>query len=273
MIAEAAKAVRRIAGDVPRPLAIIAGSGLVGLAAVISPEHRIPPDAIPHLPCPSVLGHHGDLLIGRIGPLGVIFFAGRAHLYEGWSPSQSVFAVHLAARLGATILLATNATGGLNEHLRPGDLVLLTDQINLTFRSLSGGPPNNPETARHGAPLYDKHLGAMVRESARHEKIVLHEGTYIGMLGPSYETRAESAMLRRIGTDVVGMSTVAEIIAARRAGLRAVGISCVANIVPKWGATPTVTHDQVLVRVSEAVERLKRLIVRWARMVADDANR
>jgi purine-nucleoside phosphorylase len=277
LIAEAAGAVRRLAGDAPRPLAIIAGSGLVGLAGVISLERRIPPDAVPHLPLPSVLGHHGGLLVGRIGSLGTMFFAGRAHLYEGWTPEQSVFTVHLAARLGAKILLATNATGGINAQLRPGDLVLLTDQINLTFRNLPVPPhgPNSPRANPH-EPLYDSILCKQLREAARCEKISLKDGIYAGMLGPSYETRAESAMLDHIGADVVGMSTVGEILAARRVGLRTIGLSCVANMVPQWGQRRTVTHAEVLDRVSVAVEQLKRLIVRWAKMISDsdnDANR
>jgi len=275
LIAQAADAVRRLAGDAPRPLAIIAGSGLVELAGVLSLERRIPPDAIPHLPLPSVLGHHGGLLVGRIGSLGTIFFAGRAHLYEGWTPWQSAFTVHLAARLGAKILLATNATGGLSAQLRPGDLVRLTDQINLTFRNLPVPPhgPNSPLANRH-EPLYDSTLGQQLREAARCEKISLKDGIYAGMLGPSYETRAESAMLDYIGADVVGMSTVGEILAARRLGLRTVGLSCVANVVPQWGREHNINHAEVLDRVSAAVEQLRRLIVRWAGMVADnDANR
>ena len=273
-IAEAGEAVRRIAGDVPRPLAIIAGSGLVGLAGALSLEHRIAPDAIPHLPPPSVLGHHGGLLIGRIGPLGTVFFAGRAHLYEGWSPLESVFAVDLAAQLGAKILLATNATGGVSPHLQPGDLMLLTDQINLTFRNLPANSMKQSHSDGIGrlGPFYDSHLGEMMREAARHEKINLKRGIYVGMLGPSYETRAEAAMLGRIGADVVGMSTVAEVTAARLAGLRVVGISCIANVVPKWGLNQAVTHSDVLDRVAGAVEKLKRLIARWAGMLANDAN-
>jgi len=271
---EAAEFVRQRVGDIPRPLGIIAGSGLVDLAGALSVEHRIAPGSIPHLPLPSVLGHHGSVLFGRIGLLETTFFAGRVHLYEERSTQESVFSIYLAARLGAKILLATNATGGINPHFRPGDLILLTDQINLTFRNLPMDSLQPKSLARtdSGGPLYDARLCEKMREAARQEKIVLKDGIYVGMLGPSYETRAESAMLRQIGADVVGMSTVGEILAARRAGLRAVGISCVANPVPVWGRVGPVIHDEVLERVGDAIERLRRLIVCWAGMVADDAR-
>lgn len=271
LVGEAAEAVRRLAGDTPCPLVIIAGSGLTGLVEALSVERRIAPQAVPHLPSPSVPGHHGGIFLGRLGSLGTILFAGRVHLYEGWSAQESVLSVHLAARLGARILLATNATGGVSEHLWPGDLVLLTDQINLTFRYL----PTDPTQREHRAdsPLYDAYLSERMREAARLEKISLKEGVYAGTLGPAYETKAESAMLAQIGADVVGMSTIAELLAARLVGLRAMGISCIANQVPKWGRGHIVTHADVLGRVGSAVERLKRLLVRWAEMVADDAGR
>jgi len=272
-IAEAAEMVRRLGGDAPRPLAIITGSGLAGLAAVMSLEQRIAPEAIPHLPPTNVPGHPGGILLGRIGPLGAIFFAGRVHLYETWTAQESVFSVRLAARLGARILLVTNATGGINGYLRPGNLVLLSDQINLTFcffsaRFMSAESRVEPP----GGPLYDSWLRGLMRDAARLEKINLKEGVYAGTLGPTYETRAEATMLAEIGADVVGMSTVAEALAARVLGLRTVGISCVANMVPRWGRDRTVTHSDVLESVGKAVEQLKRLTARWAEMVADHAS-
>ena len=273
---EAADAVRRRTGKTARPLAVIAGSGLVGLAQALSVEKRLEPVEIPHLPVPGAPGHQGWILAGRLGPIGTIFFAGRAHLYEGWNARESVFAVELAARLGAKILLATNATGGVNPELRPGNLVLLSDQINLTFRPLAGRKrhPRDPASVHSclGSP-YDIELSEKVREAARNEKINLKDGIYGGMLGPTYETRAESELLGRIGADVVGMSTISEILAARIAGLRVVCISCVANMVPKWGSCSTIAHAEVLDRVSAAVEQLKRLVVRWAEMIVHDANR
>lgn len=274
---EAADVVRNLAGDVPRPLVVVTGSGLAPLSEVLSIERRISLNAIPHMPRPTAPGHLGEILLGRMGTLGAIFFTGRVHLYEGFPPEEIVSAIRLASRLGGKILLATNAAGGVNPLLQPGDLMMLTDHINLTFRNPLIGcrEPNRRLAASRswaGSP-YDVHLCETLREAARREKINLKEGVYAANLGPTYETRAEAVMLGEIGADAVGMSTVAEVVAARHAGMKTVAISCIANRVPLWGQPHTLTHNEVIERVGTAVERLKPLIVQWVKLVADDAGR
>jgi len=301
LLDETADVIRRVAGDAPRPLAVVAGSGQTGLAGAVAVEHRLPAEALPHLPRPGVRGHGSGVLLGRIGPLNAIFFSGRVHLYEDWPPHAVTFAVHLASRLGAKFLFINNASGGVNPRFQPGDLMMIADQVNLTFRPLlssgTGFPSGRDERkslqvrstgfsllrsfgqtqAEACTPnlrtLYDARLGDLLREAARLEKFLLNEGVYAANLGPAYETRSESAMLAALGADAVGMSTVAEVAAACSVGLRVVGVSCIANMVPTWGQPQVLTHDEVIARVSGASERLKRLIVRWSGLVADDANR
>ena len=337
---EAATAVRQTIGAGPRPLTIVSGSGLAGLASAVSVEHRILLDSIPHMPRPTVAGHPGMLLVGTLGSLGALFFAGRLHLYEGFHPRDVVFPIGLARRLGGKILLVTNASGGVNPLLRPGDLMMITNHINLTFRNpligihpepknlhevlacnplffnaLKGQreitwgnapgterPPNqqalkgrhghfgvrgdehpsavrtntvqgHPNRSRTPPGLpYDPDLCALLCQAAQAEKIDLKEGIYAAMLGPSYETKAEAAMLREMGADAVGMSTVPEVLAACSLGFRIVAVSCIANRVPVWGRVSKVTHDEVVEQMARATERLKRLIVRWVEMVEDDAR-
>jgi purine-nucleoside phosphorylase len=300
LLDETAEVIRRVGGGVPRPLVVVAGSGQMGLAGALTVEHRLPPDALPHLPRPGVLGHGAGVLLGRVGRLNAIFFLGRVHLYEGWPPHSVTFAVQMASRLGGKFLFINNAAGGINGRFQAGDLMMIRDQINLTFRPLLSsvtGFPSGPNERKflqvrstgfslrsfgqtqagactpNPSPLYDARLCGFLREAARLEKIHLKEGVYAGNLGPTYETRSESAMLAALGADAVGMSTVAEVAAARSAGLRVVGVSCIANKVPMWGQSAVVTHGEVIERVSRALERLKRLIVRWSGLVADDANR
>jgi len=275
LVNDAAQVVRNLAGDTPRPLVVVTGTGLAALADVLSIGRRIAASAVPNLPCPAVAGHSGEIVLGRLGPLEAIVFAGRVHVYEGFRASETAFAVNLGSQLGGKILLATNAAGGVNPQLLPGDLMMLTNHINLTFRNPLVGckDRNRLATSRQwaGNP-YDGQLCDMMREAARREKINLKEGVYAYNLGPTYETRAEAAMLGEIGVDAVGMSTVAEVIAARRAGMRTVAISCIANRVPVWGKPQTLTHREVIERVGKAVERLKPLVVQWAKLVAENAS-
>lgn len=261
---ETAAAIRRFGGDEPRPLIIVSGSGQAGLGGALRTERRIAPEALPHLPSPRVAGHAAGVILGELGSLRTVFFSGRVHLYEGWQPDAVVFAVRVAGRLGGKILLLTNAAGGVNPDCQPGDLVLLTDLINLTGRTVCRSVPR---------PVFDPCLCDLMRESARHEKINLKEGVYAGNLGPTYETGAEARMLAEIGADIVGMSTALEALAARGEELRVAGISCVANRVSFLGSPQGVTHAQVVQSVGSAVERLRRLIGRWAAMVVEDASR
>ena len=279
LVDQAAKAIRQVAGSVSYPLAIVTGSGLAAIAEILANTQRILPDAIPHMPRPTVQGHVSGVFLGSVGGLATALFPGRVHLYEGQGMEDCLFVVHLAARMGAKILLITNATGSANPMIEPGDLVMLTDQINLTFRTLPAQlplhkPPLSPRVAscRSAAPLYDPGLADLMRKAACYEKINLKEGIYVGMIGPNYETAAEAAMLSAAGGDVVGMSTVAETIAARRAGLRVAAVSCVANRLPACGRTAVLTHADVVEHVGRAAGRLKRLISRWAGMITESEN-
>jgi purine-nucleoside phosphorylase len=273
-LAESAEALRRLVGQAPRPLAVIAGSGLSRMSEALEVERRMPMGDIACLPRPKVSGHTGTLVAGRLAGIPTLLFGGRVHLYEGWSADEVVASVRLAEKLGARILLITNASGGVGPFVEAGDLMLITNQIDLTLRRSAGGGGNASKTdgALSDRSPYDPTLGANMLEAAREAKIILKTGVYVGSLGPTYETRAESTMLRKIGADAVGMSTVLEVAAARRVGIRVVGVSCIANRVPVWGDAAPVAHDEVVERVGAAGERLKRLILRWGERLAHDAN-
>ncbi len=270
---EAVEAVQKRAGEVPRPLVVVTGTGLTQLADALAVETRIRFSEIPHMPHPRVAGHRAEVVLGKLGPLDAFFFCGRVHLYEGWSPEAVAFPVRLGARLGGQILLVTNATGGVHPLLAPGDLVLLRDQINLTGRFLlsadhfgQGSPSLLP------ANCYDPHLAELMHKAADDANIILKDGIYAANLGPTYETRAESAWLAQLNADVVGMSTVHETLAAHAAGMRVVGLSCVANRVPVWGRAMPLSHEEVVEVVSRGVEQMKTLIRAWSLRVASDAN-
>jgi len=274
--------VRKFAGPKPRRLAFISGSGLGGLAEVFQITQAIPYGRIPHFPSTTVIGHPGELLLGRLGPVEAMFFAGRVHLYEGLSPDDVTFAVRLAAGLGAGVLLLTNAAGGINPHFGPGDLMMITDHINLLFGRFPTLPPprraagisapmfRSPEFHR---PIYDPKLSEMLRRAALEEKIDLKEGVYAGTFGPAYETRAESAMLREMGADAVGMSTVLEAEAAWCLGLRVAAVSTIANMVPAWGRPARkVAHSEVVARAGEGLSNLKKLVAKWGELIARDSD-
>lgn len=216
------------------------GSGLGALAEEIVDPIVVPFDAI-GLPGPSVPGHAGRLVAGLLEGVPVLVQQGRLHLYEGVAARDVTAAVTAAAGVGCKIFLVTNAAGGLEADLQPGDLMLLTDHLNLTGHSpLVGVPPQFVDLA--GA--YDADLRARAHEAAAVAGETLTEGVYAGLVGPAYETPAEVRMLRTLGADAVGMSTVLEVIAARALGLRAAGFSLITNV-HRPGGTPT-THAEVL---------------------------
>lgn len=262
----AAHAVHQRIGDSDRPIAIVSGSGLSALASIASIDHQLDASEIPHYPKPSVYGHSSTILVGAIRGVGCIFFAGRVHLYEGRPVEDVVFAAHLAKRLGVERLLVTNAAGGVGAHLQPGDLMAITDHVNLTGHALPGA-------FRRQSEHYDPRLRERLKEAAALEKMNLKEGIYACNLGPTYETRAEAELLRIIGADAVGMSTVLDVAAACRLGLKVAAVSCIANHVPAWGRTSLVTHEEVIGRMREALDKLKRLIPRWVELTASHADR
>jgi purine-nucleoside phosphorylase len=236
MADEAAAAVRsRLAGRTPS-VAIVLGSGLGQFAERLSDAVRVPYDLIPHFPSPTVIGHSGELVAGALAGRTVLVQSGRFHMYEGHPAALTALPVRVISRLGIGTLILTNAAGGIRRGFGSGTVMLIADQINLSFRNGLFGPALPGETRFPDmSDPYDPGLRALAREVARERRIPLAEGVYVGLLGPSYETPAEIRMLERLGADAVGMSTVIEVIAARAAGIRCLGFSAITN--PAAGVT------------------------------------
>jgi purine-nucleoside phosphorylase len=229
-LAEATATIRTHWRGVPL-CGIVLGSGLGGLAGQIEGDAAIPYRAIPHFPVPGVAGHAGELVLGRLAGRPVAALAGRAHLYEGYTAEQVAFPILVLASLGAPFLILSNAAGGLNPGLRRGELMLLSDHLNLTGTNPLLGPNDDRLGPRFPdmSAVYDPEMRNIAGAAARAEGITLRTGVYAGVLGPSYETPAEIRMLRTLGADAVGMSTVLEAIAARHAGVRVLGIAAITN--------------------------------------------
>jgi purine-nucleoside phosphorylase len=241
--------IRSKSDDHPK-VGIILGSGLGSLAASVEYSKFITYDEIPEWPISTVIGHQGRLVIGKFENKEVIVLQGRVHYYEGYSIAQVALPVRVLQRLGIEILIVTNAAGAVNPNYSPGDLMLITDHINLI--GMAGlNPLRGPNLDQVGprfpdmSQAYDKALMETARNTAAEEKIILHEGVYISLAGPSFETPADLRFLRIAGADAVGMSTVPEVIAARHGGTRVLGISGISNKANLDGATIT-THEEVL---------------------------
>jgi purine-nucleoside phosphorylase len=230
-------------------LAVVLGSGLGGVVDLLEPEPRvvIPYGEIPHIPVATVAGHAGELVAGVAAGIPVLVLAGRAHPYEGWSQRQATILLRACLSLGIRTAVLTNASGGINPDFNPGDVMLITDVINLS----GDNPLAGPNIDRFGprfvsmTDALDADLRARARAAAGRAGVELREGVYLMLAGPSYETRAELRMLRTLGADAVGMSTVPEVLVARQMGVRVLGFSLVTN-----KATPEmegeVTHEEVL---------------------------
>ncbi|MCA0268267.1 MAG: purine-nucleoside phosphorylase [Bacteroidetes bacterium] len=228
---EAAAAFLRDQTAVRPQVGIILGTGLGALADDIEVRDSIPYDAIPGFPVSTVETHAGRLLFGTLAGVDVVAMQGRFHLYEGYSPQQITFPVRVMKELGVGTLLVSNAAGGMNPLFRRGDLMLITDHINLQGVNPLIGPnvdawgPRFPDMS----DPYDKSLRALAEEVALKEGIKMQQGVYVVVTGPNLETRAEYRMLRQMGADVVGMSTVPEVIVARHMGLRCLAFSVVTD--------------------------------------------
>jgi purine-nucleoside phosphorylase len=268
-LAEAAAFVRERSPLRPA-IGLVLGSGLGAFAKSLTDAVAIPYGQIPHFAPSTAVGHRGELVLGRAEGVPVAVMAGRVHLYEGYPVSQVVFPVRMLGRLGVTTLVLTNAAGSVNVDFRPGELVVLSDHINLTGVNPLTGPnvdewgPRFPDMS----DAYDPALRALAEEACGKAGVTARQGVYLGLAGPSYETPAEIRMARTLGADVVGMSTVLEVIAARHLGIRCVGISCVTNM----GAgvlKQKIDHQEVLevgARVQQGLlEVLGRIIVGAAR--------
>ncbi|HEX4468047.1 MAG TPA: purine-nucleoside phosphorylase [Gemmatimonadaceae bacterium] len=256
----AADHVRSRFGDLRPVAALILGSGLGGLADRITEAERIPFAQIPGFPSATVAGHAGALISGKLAGRPVLALAGRFHMYEGHAAALAAFPTRVLAALGAKTLIVSNAAGGVRPSLKPGDLMLIRDHINFMFRNPLIGPagPDEVRFPDMSSP-YDERLCALARQVAREEHIVLTEGVYCGLLGPTYETPAEVRMLSFLGADAVGMSTVPEVIVAHALGIRALGVSCVTNLACGLSTRP-ITHAEVMETTARVAARFERLV-------------
>jgi purine-nucleoside phosphorylase len=249
-----------LAAEPPVDVALVLGSGLSGLADAIEGPRAVSYADIPGLPVPErqVLGHAGRLVLGELGGRRVAAFQGRVHCYQGFSARETSFPARLAAALGARVLVVTNAAGAVSPHLSAGDLVLISDHLDLACDNpLTGWP--GPEGGTPFVPMrdaYDPELRSIALMAAADTDVdLVAGGTYAWVRGPSFETPAEVAMLRGLGADIVGMSTVPEVIAARALGLRVLGLSLVTNSAAGIG----LAHAEVLETGRLAEERMHRL--------------
>ena len=265
-IAEIDQAAAVIRGKTrQKPLTgIILGSGFGGLADSVENADVIPYDEIPNWPRSSVIGHKGRLVIGTLEGKSVLVMQGRTHYYEGYSMDQVTFPVRVMQRLGLKRLVVTNAAGAINPAFQPGDVMMITDQINLIgmagLNPLRG--PNLDELGERFPDMskpYDPLLAEQARKVAGAAKIDLKEGVYICLSGPSFESPADLRFLRLIGADAVGMSTVPEVIIARHGNMQVLGFSGISNKANLDGSTVT-THEEVLQAGELIVPKLKSLI-------------
>jgi purine-nucleoside phosphorylase len=235
-------------------IGLILGSGLGVLADEIVSSVKIPYNEIPDFPVSTVEGHAGQLVFGLLNDVEVVAMQGRFHFYEGYSFDKVTFPVRVMKELGVEMLIVTNAAGGVNECFSPGDLMIITDHIN----NMGSNPLIGPNDARLGvrfpdmSEAYSKELRIIAKEIASRCSIDIKEGVYVGNTGPIYETPAEIRMLRVLGGDAVGMSTVPEVIVARHSGIKVLGISCISNMAAGILDQP-LTHDEVI----ETTERVK----------------
>lgn len=242
---------------------IVLGSGLGSFARKVEQATAIPYSQIPHFPQSTVPGHSGRLMIGTVSGVSVAVMQGRVHAYEGYSSDEVTFPIRALVRMGVSTLVLTNAAGGINPAFRQGQLVLISDHINLTGRN----PVAGAHDARFGPRFFDMsdaysaHFRALAKDAAKDINLDLEEGVYLSVLGPSFETPAEIRAFRTMGADLIGMSTVQETIVARQMGIEVLGISCVTNLAAGIQATP-LSHEEVL-ETGRAVEaRLAELLTR-----------
>lgn len=295
-ISEATAAIRARIGDQIPHAAIILGSGLGGIASRIENPRSISFAAIPHFACSTAEGHRGEVVAGQFGEekTPVVALAGRLHRYEGWSLDQVTFPVAVLAALGAQVLIVSNAAGGLNAHFQVGDIMVLRDHINMLPCSARDRPlpstippgaaqdsgASHNSGASHIAQLhgyrgcgpslatpYDPELACTAIAAARRAGFAAYGGTYLATLGPNYETRAEYRMMRRIGADAVGMSTVPEVLEAGRRGMRVLALSMISNLAFPNLVQP-IDHQHVLEAGQRAEPKLRQIIEEVLRTLA-----
>jgi len=260
-------AAKRIASRTAlRPtLAVVLGSGFQRASAQLRIEAEIPYAKLPGFPKPGVGGHAGKVLLGRFGDAPVLVLSGRAHFYEGHSIETVTFPIRVLAEFGIRDILLTNAAGGINRKLKPGDLMRIVDHVNLMGANpLRGELPSGRERFVDLSRVYNPDLAKLLDRAAGKSGVPLRRGVYLAVSGPSYETPAEIRAFSRLGADAVGMSTVPEAIVARQCGLRVAGVSCITNLAAGVSRRP-LSHEEVLAtgrRVSEQAAELIESFVR-----------
>jgi len=263
-VREAASSLRSRLPAPPR-VAIILGSGLGPFADEVQDAVVIPYGEIPHFAISTVSGHAGQLVVGTLEGVPVVVMRGRVHYYEGYTLQQITFPVRTLRRLGAELLIVSNAAGGLNPAYQPGDIMLLRDHINLM--GLAGHNPligpDEPELGVRFLDMtdpYDPALRAQALDIGARTNVRVHEGVYAVVAGPSYETRAEMRFLRLSGADAVGMSTVPEVIVARHERMRVLGLSVITNAADPDAVQADVTHESVLAVADRAAPGVQAII-------------
>ena len=259
-IREAADYVRSQTALRPE-IGVILGSGLGPIAEKATETKVIPYKDLPHFHETSVEGHEGRMILGKFGEATVVFLQGRFHVYEGYPMDEVVFPTRTLAALGIQTLVLTNAAGGVNTRFRAGDLMLIEDHINL----MGDNPLKGPNLSKLGprfpdmTEAYNKGCLEVLKTAAAEGGIPYHTGVYAGLLGPTYETPAEIRMLRTLGADAIGMSTVPETIAANPLGVRVCGMSCITNL--GAGLSPVkLTHEEVIENSKRGVEKMRKLL-------------
>lgn len=262
-IDQAADAIRKRTSYRPR-VGLILGSGLNSLADSIQKPDIIPYAELPHWPISTVQGHVGQLVIGELENQPALVMQGRVHFYEGYSMSQVTLPVRVMLRLGLEMMFVTNAAGGVNPGFTPGDVMLITDHLNLVGMT-GANPLMGPNIDELGprfpdmSQAYDRKLMELARQVAKSENIPLQEGVYCALSGPSFEGPADLRFLRVAGADAVGMSTVPEVIVARHGGMRVLGFSGISNKANLDGSTVT-THEEVMEAGSIITPKMEKII-------------
>lgn len=261
---------RLLASDteqISRPvLGLVLGSGLGNFAEQLEQAASVAYREIPAMPVASVSGHAGQLWVGKLAGQNVVCLQGRVHSYEGHSPERVTFGVRLLAQLGVETVLLTNAAGGFGQGLAPGDLMLITDHLNLTGQNPLVGALRSGPRFCDMTRTYDPLLGKLAEQAAAELELPLKRGIYAGVLGPSYETPAEVRMLERLGAHAVGMSTVLEAIALRQRGVRLAAISLISNLAAGLSERE-LSHDEVKATAAQAEADFGALMARWCQLI------
>jgi purine-nucleoside phosphorylase len=260
---EGAAAVLRERMDAPPDVAVTLGSGLSRAVALPEGGQTVAWEDLPGFPLPTVAGHSGTFWVGALSGKQVIVQQGRTHYYEGYGMDEVTFATRIFALLGVPTMIVTNASGAIRPDLAAGDLVLITDHINM----LGANPMRGANIDRLGPRFpdmsfaYSPRLRSLARETAQRLGIELKEGVYVAALGPSYETPAEIRAFGILGADLVGMSTVPEVIAAAHAGMEVLGISCATNLAAGVNPEAALSHEEVIETTERKGDELGRLLL------------